>query len=666
MKSSLWTFANIASTVCVSDDAVSAYKCSFQGSAYFLKSCEKIRLSLEGCEIEKDISSFIQERGTGQEIPDPPKYINFCRGDVNDNASEASEDDYSVAQFQRTINPAFRSSSPQPSTFESHHDPQSDLLARMSHLETNTPPSRETTMTPQKALQQPPPLIDYRRQAQTQAPYQHKVDELPTVPHNEYPTDGMTMFCRTAPPSERSSAASPVRPSSRDSQSEYSNPTSFSSQEPVSGKQSPIKHDDGQTLPAMSPAKQIQKKRSGFFSNSPFRRKSKHEKEAPAIATPTARNTWGSSNSRHDDSGPARQYGHVQSSRDRYSGSPEPVDPRANFQLNVGPNVFDVASPDSNPNKLISRNMRTPIKDLDPIAAALAELKGVNKQSSVRMSADRYAGVATPGPPSASGMQNGDVSAAQRGTPPPSYSDHSVRRLDAPQPAFTSAQMQSTTRKYIGQNQEMYGSSRPVTRGSGSEMPRATSPRPMRSASPRPEYQGQGQQGSPRTAGPTYGNGGRPRQTPNTSPTKPLYSQHNSPDDIGRAPSPQPQYARQERPSSSGGMAMQLSSGDVSNSGQRGRGNGGRPMSYYGGQSQQPDHGASRIRSKSTADGRKYTQDGRPILHFGKSVKSVKNTYPRDHQGKVSMTESTLIAPCSEIIVHVSCRYSGGAEFRKR
>ena len=631
MKSSLWTFANIASTVCVSDDAVSAYKCSIQHSAYFFKSCEKIRLSLEGCEIEKDISSFIQERGTGQEIPDPPKYINFCRGDVNDNASEASEDDYSVAQFQRTINPAFRSSSPQPSTFESHHDPQSDLLARMSHLETNTPPSRETTMTPQKALQQPPPLIDYRRQAQTQAPYQHKVDELPTVPHNEYPTDGMTMFCRTAPPSERSSAASPVRPSSRDSQSEYSNPTSFSSQEPVSGKQSPIKHDDGQTLPAMSPAKQIQK-RSGFFSNSPFRRKSKHEKEAPAIATPTARNTWGSSNSRHDDSSPARQYGHVQSSRDRYSGSPEPVDPRANFQLNVGPNVFDVASPDSNPNKLISKNMRTPIKDLDPIAAALAELKGVNKQSSVRMSADRYAGVATPGPPSASGMQNGDVSAAQRGTPPPSYSDHSVRRLDAPQPAFTSAQMQSTTRKYIGQNQEMYGSSRPVTRGSGSEMPRATSPRPMRSASPRPEYQGQGQQGSPRTAGPNpYGNGGRPRQTPNTSPTKPLYSQHNSPDDIGRAPSPQPQYARQERPSSSGGMAMQLSSGDVSNSGQRGRGNGGRPMSYYGGQSQQPDHGASRIRSKSTADGRKYTQDGRPILHFGKSVKSVNNTYPRDH-----------------------------------
>ncbi len=619
MKSSLWTFANVASTVCVSDDAVSARETSGQGSANVSKSCEKIRLSLEGCEVEKDISSFIQEKGTGQEIPDPPKYINFCRGDVNDNASDASEEDYSVAQFQRTINPAFRSSSPQPSTFESHHDPQSDLIARMGHLETNTPPSRETTMTPHRAAQQAPPLIDYRRQAQKQAPYQHKVDDLPTVPHNEYPTDGMTMFCRTAPPSERSSATSPVRPSSRDSQSEYSNPTSFSSQEPVSGKQSPVKHENGQIVHAMSPTKQLQKKRSGFFSNSPFRRKSKHEKEAPAIAAPTARNTWGSSNSRQDDSSPSRQYGQGQDTRDRYSGSPEPVDPRANFQLNVGPNVFDVASPDSNRNKPAPRNMQPPIKDLDPIAAALAELKGVNKESSVRMSADRYAGVATPGPPSASGMQNGDTSAAQRGTPPPSYSDQSVRRLDAPQPAFTSAQMQSTTRKYIGQNKEMYGSSRPDTRGSGSQVPRATSPRPMRSTSPRPGYQGQAQQGNPRAASPNpYNNGGRPRQTPNTSPTKPLYSQHNSPDDVGRAPSPQPQYARQERPNSSGGMAMQLSNGDVSSGGQRGRGNG-RPVSYYGGQPQQQDHGASRIRSKSTADGRKYTQDGRPILHFGKS-----------------------------------------------
>lgn len=128
-KSSLWTFANIASTVCVSDDS----------------SCEKIRLSLEKMEVEKDIVNFIRERGTGQEIPDAPKYINFCRGDV-DTLSEASEEEaYSVAQFPRSINPLFRSSSPQPSTYESHHDPTSALAREMGHGDLGAPSSRDQT-----------------------------------------------------------------------------------------------------------------------------------------------------------------------------------------------------------------------------------------------------------------------------------------------------------------------------------------------------------------------------------------------------------------------------------------------------------------------------------------------------------------------------------------
>src|SRR3954471_14958248 len=128
-KSSLWTFANIASTVCVSDDSSSG----------------KIRLSLEKMEVEKDIITSIRERGTGQEIPDPPKYINFCRGDV-DSQSEASEDEsYSVAQFPRSINPQFRSSSPQPSTYESHHDPNSALARDLNHMDLGpgVPASRE-------------------------------------------------------------------------------------------------------------------------------------------------------------------------------------------------------------------------------------------------------------------------------------------------------------------------------------------------------------------------------------------------------------------------------------------------------------------------------------------------------------------------------------------
>jgi hypothetical protein len=56
LKSNLWRFANIMSTVCVSDD----------------EACEKIRVSLENCEVDEVIQSFVQAKATGQEIPGPP------------------------------------------------------------------------------------------------------------------------------------------------------------------------------------------------------------------------------------------------------------------------------------------------------------------------------------------------------------------------------------------------------------------------------------------------------------------------------------------------------------------------------------------------------------------------------------------------------------------
>lgn len=275
-KSSLWTFANIASTVCVSDDA----------------SCEKIRLSLESMEVEKDIIHFITERGTGQEIPDAPKYINFCRGDINDSQSEISEDDnYSVAQFPRSINPAFRSSSPQPSTFESHHDPNSILANNLAHREPMQTASREASVTPQRTApsrqdsledqirgQQMPPQYDPQRQG-----------HLAAVPHDPYPMDGMTMLCRTdtsGPCSDRNSQPPSARPCSRASHSDYSNPTSASSVEIANGKTSPVKHT---TAGSTTPEKRVLKKKSGFFQNhSPFRRKSTKDVQSSA----QNRNTW--------------------------------------------------------------------------------------------------------------------------------------------------------------------------------------------------------------------------------------------------------------------------------------------------------------------------------------------------------------------------------------
>ncbi len=851
MKSSLWTYANIASTVCVSDDA----------------SCEKVRLSLENCEVEKDIVGFIKERGTGQEIPDPPKYINFCRGDISDTQSESSEDDkYSVAQFQRTINPAYRSSSPVPSTFESHNDPHA-AIAKGIAREASPPPSRETTITPQKAgterprlLQsqsqdqpriisqsKPQPQLDYQpqqvenlrqsqtrsqpqiqpqprsnsqfdyqnqsveslrysqtrsqpqfqyqarpqqqqqqqldyqdpienlRQSQTksqpqiqpqarsqpQLDYQNPVEGLrqsqtkfqpqvqpqarsqpqldyrpqPTerarqqqqpppqpqsqpqiqprqkpqaqpdyrsqssriqydqsqhgplaaVPHDPYPMDGMTMLCRTGPPSERSSAHSTARPSSRDSQSECSNPTSLSSQETPSGKTSPIK----QVVPVVEkqvapPEKMVLKKKSGFFqSHSPFRRKSSKEKDIPAPMTPSNRNTWSARSTVNSNPTPTRQpqsYAHTPKNMitDRPSASPEPVDPRASFQLNIGNNVFDVATPDKS-NKIIQNTPAQPQEEeLDPIAQALAELKGVTKASSTRVSADNYHGVRTPAPDAT--PKSRPPPASMRGSPPPSYDQPAVQRLGLPQPAFTSKAMQQTRQKYVDQTQSMfsqpparpdsqsgYGGSQPQSRPGtrGSDMPRAVSPAPPRSVSPAPPRQTDSRQAY-RSASPNPYAGSQRSRTQSVSTQKrgseQSYYRHDSPHDAARTASPAP-FREQERPTSSSThisneMAMQLapSSEDGYGGSQSGRGSrmGGsassRSMSYYNPPANQQV--AARQRSKSVADVRQYNREGRPILHFGKLHSP-------------SFPKYGILIRSSTCLVYVPSCNSRGIEFRK-
>ncbi|KAI1434055.1 hypothetical protein GGR50DRAFT_687864 [Xylaria sp. CBS 124048] len=195
-KSSLWTFANLASTVCVSDDA----------------SCEKIRLSLEKMDVEGDIAYFIKERGTSQEIPDPPKYINFCRGDMDDHKSEVSvdEDNYSVAQFPRSINPAFRTSSPQPSTYESHHDPNS-ALARDLGLPGSSPLNPEANVpSPQNVLHPPAMLVPGHPQAMALQgmPPQGMPPQgmLPQGMPSQMPPQGMSL--QTMPPGMGSQAMS--------------------------------------------------------------------------------------------------------------------------------------------------------------------------------------------------------------------------------------------------------------------------------------------------------------------------------------------------------------------------------------------------------------------------------------------------------------------------
>ncbi|KAK4242771.1 hypothetical protein C8A03DRAFT_29000 [Achaetomium macrosporum] len=679
-KSSLWTFANIASTVCVSDDA----------------SCEKIRLSLEKMEVEKDITSFIKEKGTGQEIPDPPKYINFCRGDV-DSQSEASEDEhYSVAQFPRSINPAFRSSSPQPSTFESHHDPNSALARDLGHGDPQVPQSLEAVVTPQKAPAMPQPQPQSQPQQESQrsrrgpprgyqppraSNLEYDPAEFAPVPHDPYPMDGMTMLCRpTASDLSTAPSTSSARPSSRDSHSE----TSFSSQEPPQPV-SPAKQEQPPPA-AASPDKKVLKKKSGFFQNhSPFRRKSMKE------VAPPNRNTWSASNDHSRPQLAAAPKENQQVIAPERSVSPDPIAANASLALNIGQNVFPVETPDR------QKQAAAPVTpEDDPIAMALAELKGVTtgKNASTRVSADHYHGIATPAPgasPSRSVPGPGNnsiVAAAMRGTPPPSYDQQvQVQRLGVPPPAVTSKAMKESSQKFQQQTRSLfsgsserpgsggYGSpmSRPGTRG-GSDVPRAVSPGPNRSVSPRPASRA-----SPytRSASPApYAGSQRGSVTQLTMTPKRGSDQYSyrggSPNEMARAASPSPyspslrgggaaspapyspslrgggggggaEQQQHARPSSSMDMAVQLAPVPSTAQGQeqddgygsmRGRHNRSntassmRGMSLYEGPG--PVQPASRARSKSVADPNRYTRDGRPILHFARALYMYRAAIPEE------------------------------------
>ncbi|KAF2863850.1 hypothetical protein K470DRAFT_261838 [Piedraia hortae CBS 480.64] len=703
-KSSLWNFANIASTVCVSDDA----------------SCEKIRLSLEDCEVEKDIANFIKDHGTGQEIPDPPKYINFCRGDAEDAMSKAdSEDgDYSVAQFQRTMNPAFRSSSPQPSVYGSHQEQESSIREDMSPIKTRNSLQGDEAFNAVPSLRSsrgsaamPPPLAPsatssyhepYALQASLRsshgsatappplAPSQAShVDQYnpPQIPHNPYPTDGMTQFCRIGAPSERSSAVpSPVRPRSCESpdqgDSDYSAPTSYGSAEPnAGGYTSPIKPYNGSVISGVSSVAgddSMQKKRSAFF-NSPFKGRSPKKEYTVPAATPTQRNTWTPATVRDKTNVSPTKPSTAAGSRPnpwqkRPSPSPEPEPvggPRTDYQLNVGGNVFDVA-PD--------RRKPVPRKDgqaADPIAQALAELKGVTKQSSVRQSADGHYGMPQ------SFDRNGPVGtkapSVAGGPPPPAYDSPPVSRLGAPQPAHTSRDMQKTTERFIAQKRDMFNpaaASRPgssmsrvqqqvprpraaspqpamrprATSPQPAMRPRAASPQPPRAASPNPGmYNDPRHQSQPyRAASPNpYGGGSAPRpRAQSTSPMKPhanyagFNSRNASPAyHAPRAASPNPAYNRPPagsvsgggyRPSSRqtdavGGAVVLAPAGDPYGAPQQ-SGYGNQTMSTRG-------RGASNNQ-------RPMTRDGRPILHFSRAMYMYQAVIPEE----LSFAKGDLLA----------------------
>ncbi|THG99235.1 hypothetical protein EW026_g3066 [Hermanssonia centrifuga] len=102
MKDYMWAYANAISTVCVSDD----------------EACEKMRLSLELLEPERDMENFVRDYGTGNAIPEPPTYVSYS--DPTAVPSSSQRPNTHLANFERRTQ---RSRPPVPPTEPPEEDP---------------------------------------------------------------------------------------------------------------------------------------------------------------------------------------------------------------------------------------------------------------------------------------------------------------------------------------------------------------------------------------------------------------------------------------------------------------------------------------------------------------------------------------------------------------
>ncbi|KAK9446593.1 uncharacterized protein V1518DRAFT_423531 [Limtongia smithiae] len=403
LKSNIWAYTNILSTVCVSDDEF----------------CENIRVALESCDVEKDIITFVKERGTGQEIPHAPEYINFMDG--LSGPSEGS-DAYSLAQFSRQQNPQFKTS-PIPEVMEEITPPvtrEEDTVAEslverpsqidnlLASLAYGPNPQRTSVLgsmrSSTKAPESPSSLKSSRSRAGTDASIMaHPMESVIVLQHpdEQLSSAQSSPVHRGRSPSGESSSSHATTVSSGD-EHELTTPVKVAPPQPASPAASltPTRSNGSASPP---------KKRNGW--NIPFRRRDNSSTlemetawtedhvdadDAPrrlspskgitppyvakyAVSTPDLQEPQVSPSPGRRQSPMRRSPGGatVLSRGSQREPSPEPdavdpIDPRANVVLSVGENQFAVSR----------RGRQDDVQDEevldngDPLRAALASLRG--------------------------------------------------------------------------------------------------------------------------------------------------------------------------------------------------------------------------------------------------------------------------------------------------
>lgn len=426
---------------------------------------------------------FVKEQGTGTDVPVAPKFIDFYQGGAPPEDADLSENEdppassYETYEGQDSLGP---------------HDPRKVRL----------PKDAASRDRPMRGIQDDAPDASSSNNNAPRSQSRGNQRDL----WNEH---------NLAEPSQTSVAS--------ESFLDNKPPTDFDPSR--DGARSPTKAA-GST--PSSPSKASPRK--GFFSNSPFRRRSKHGSVHDS-SSDSPRSPWIKPGANQPDGSQFDDDDFSPTAADSEPSS-DPIDPRANLQLNVGNNVFDVSAPDKR--KSIAQSPTKQANEseaADPMIQALADLKGGaqagdrNKslkptRSSLRMNADRNHGLPTP------------TMSATNAFPPGADQMDSAQgkqRLDAPKPAYTSAQMQRTTQSYAGRTQGVFNQAMvpptPTSPMQSATSPRAPSPQKQHYANPAYVAHQQAPGASPLDR---RGSRGQPHNNP--------YARHTSPGPGTRIP----------------------------------------------------------------------------------------------------------------------------------
>ncbi|KAJ7744669.1 hypothetical protein B0H16DRAFT_1463162 [Mycena metata] len=137
-------------------------------------SCEKMRLALEQMEPDKDMENFVRDYGTGNQIPDPPAFVDFT--DPNAIPSSSSRPTFRTSNFPRSSQrpPPVRRNSAQPEEEEPQGNiagvglPGSvrrgdDPAAAASAASASTQNHRASTAPIQEPQQPPPQQLQHQQ-----------------------------------------------------------------------------------------------------------------------------------------------------------------------------------------------------------------------------------------------------------------------------------------------------------------------------------------------------------------------------------------------------------------------------------------------------------------------------------------------------------------------